>query len=86
LLDVAGRAPHGATRVVVYEGADASDRLAAAPGPVWLVVGPEGGFAAEEIAALGAIGYRTASLGPTTLRVETAAPVAVAVALSLARS
>jgi 16S rRNA (uracil1498-N3)-methyltransferase len=51
---------------------------AAAPAKVVLAVGPEGGFAPEEIAAAEAAGFRIASLGPRTLRAETAAIVAVA--------
>ena len=49
-----------------------------------LVVGPEGGFTPEEVeAALGA-GARLVSLGPRTLRFETAAIVAVALVQHLA--
>ena len=48
---------------------------------VALIVGPEGGLAAEEVAALQAIGATTASLGPTILRTETAAVVALALAI-----
>jgi len=47
-----------------------------------LVVGPEGGLTAEEVAALEAVGGRVASLGPTILRTETAAMVALALAVS----
>ena len=43
-----------------------------------LLVGPEGGFALEEIAAAEAAGFVPVSLGPRILRVETAAIVAVA--------
>lgn len=49
---------------------------------VAVFVGPEGGFSAEEIAALELAGARTATLGPTILRTETAAVVASALALS----
>jgi 16S rRNA (uracil1498-N3)-methyltransferase len=52
-----------------------------APGRVRVVVGPEGGFETGEIAALEAAGYRRASLGPRTLRTETAGVVAGAVVL-----
>lgn len=40
-----------------------------------VVVGPEGGLTAEERAALAAAGGRPLALGPTTLRIETAAVV-----------
>jgi 16S rRNA (uracil1498-N3)-methyltransferase len=45
-----------------------------------LVVGPEGGLSAAEVDALVAAGATPASLGPTILRTETAAVVAVALA------
>jgi 16S rRNA (uracil1498-N3)-methyltransferase len=38
-----------------------------------LLVGPEGGFTAPETAAIAAAGFRSGSLGPLTLRTETAA-------------
>ena len=43
-----------------------------------LVVGPEGGFIADEISALTDRGFRAVSLGPRILRVETAIPYLVA--------
>lgn len=48
---------------------------------VAVVIGPEGGLAAEEVVALEAVGATTATLGPTVLRTETAAVVAVAFAM-----
>jgi 16S rRNA (uracil1498-N3)-methyltransferase len=42
-----------------------------------LIVGPEGGIADEEIAALTAVGARAVRLGPTVLRTSTAAAVAL---------
>jgi 16S rRNA (uracil1498-N3)-methyltransferase len=45
---------------------------------VFLAVGPEGGFAAEEVALAVAAGWHTVDLGPRTLRVETAALMLVA--------
>jgi 16S rRNA (uracil1498-N3)-methyltransferase len=54
----------------------------AAPGAgipsVALLVGPEGGFAEDEIARASAAGFVPVGLGPRILRVETAAIVAVA--------
>jgi 16S rRNA (uracil1498-N3)-methyltransferase len=48
------------------------------PGPVTLLVGPEGGFAAPEVDNARAHGFVSVSIGPRILRVETAALVAVA--------
>ena len=45
-------------------------------GGVTVAVGPEGGFAPEEVAAAGEAGRAILSLGPRVLRVETAAVVA----------
>ena len=50
------------------------DRLA-------LIIGPEGGFAPEEVALLQASGAVSVSLGPRILRTETAGMAAVAMAL-----
>jgi 16S rRNA (uracil1498-N3)-methyltransferase len=44
-----------------------------------LVVGPEGGIAAEELDALGTAGARLVRLGDTVLRTSTAGPAALAV-------
>jgi 16S rRNA (uracil1498-N3)-methyltransferase len=49
-----------------------------------LLVGPEGGFPAAEVAAAEAAGFLPVSLGPRILRVETAAIVAVALAQAAA--
>jgi 16S rRNA (uracil1498-N3)-methyltransferase len=62
-----------------------TEALAAARPPgeaeVAVFIGPEGGFAPEEIAAAHAAGCRTVTLGPLTLRSETAA-LAVLAALA----
>ena len=49
-----------------------------------LLVGPEGGFAPDELAAAAAAGFVPVSLGPRILRVETAAIVAVTLVQSAA--
>jgi 16S rRNA (uracil1498-N3)-methyltransferase len=59
----------------------AEARLAELPPPAapdWLVAGPEGGFEADEIAALHAAGAIPVRLGPRVLRTETAALAALA--------
>ncbi|MHB8348060.1 MAG: 16S rRNA (uracil(1498)-N(3))-methyltransferase [Acidiferrobacterales bacterium] len=48
-------------------------------GAVQLLVGPEGGFTAEEEQVAADAGFLGISLGPRTLRTETAAPAALAV-------
>ncbi len=61
-------------------GPPASAMLAAeAPGPWAVLIGPEGGFAPEEAAALRALPFaRPAGLGPRVLRADTAAVAALA--------
>lgn len=51
------------------------------PALVSLIIGPEGGFAAEEIEMLAAWGVKPVSLGPRILRAETAGPVMAALVL-----
>lgn len=46
-------------------------------GPVYLFIGPEGGFSLDEIEALTAAGAVTVHLGPRILRTETAAATAL---------
>jgi 16S rRNA (uracil1498-N3)-methyltransferase len=73
-----------ARRFALWEGARGRSLAAAladaAPGPsaTGLLVGPEGGFAAEEVATAERAGFSAVGLGPRILRVETAAVVAVA--------
>lgn len=50
---------------------------------VGVVIGPEGGMGAEEVAALQKLGARTVTLGPRILRTETAAVAACALAMLL---
>lgn len=82
LDEVALRAPAAALKIALVPGAPIalSDALRDADDAteVWLVIGPEGGLDDAERATLTARGYTHAALGTSTLRVETAAPVAVA--------
>jgi len=63
--------------------------------PVWLerqvgltdltiLIGPEGGFAPEELEAAQAVGFQCFRLGPRVFRTETAGPVALAVTQAIA--
>lgn len=81
LLEAAAQAPDDAWKVVFWEEADAP-LAAPSPAPLHLVVvvGPEGGLSAGEVRGLQQVGYVAASLGPSLLRVETAAAVAVTLA------
>jgi 16S rRNA (uracil1498-N3)-methyltransferase len=49
-------------------------------GSMALAIGPEGGWTPREVEAFRARGWKAASLGPTVLRVETAAIAATAIA------
>lgn len=68
-------------RLIVYErarGAPLRRAVGTDARAVVLLVGPEGGFAPEEVEAATAAGFAAVGLGPRVLRVETAALVAVA--------
>ncbi|UQZ89752.1 16S rRNA (uracil(1498)-N(3))-methyltransferase [Deltaproteobacteria bacterium Smac51] len=58
--------------------AGADEILSPEPGSPLLVIGPEGGFSLAEEAILKAAGFKPRSLGPLTLRAETAALAALA--------
>ncbi len=71
-------------RLLCHESADPDallsrvlDRLSVR-GPITVLVGPEGGFSDDEVAAAQNAGWIVASLGPRRLRAETAAIVAAA--------
>ncbi|WP_084102129.1 16S rRNA (uracil(1498)-N(3))-methyltransferase [Demequina sp. NBRC 110051] len=71
----------GARVLVLHE--DASTPLtsltwAAADQPVWLIVGPEGGIADDEIGLLADAGAEPVLLGPHVLRASSAGPAAIA--------
>jgi 16S rRNA (uracil1498-N3)-methyltransferase len=78
-----GRTDLPAARVVLHTGSELPK--ARVSGGCVLAVGPEGGFAPEEIARAMESGWLAASLGPRGLRVETAA-VAAAAMLALGES
>ncbi|HXV75055.1 MAG TPA: RsmE family RNA methyltransferase [Candidatus Polarisedimenticolaceae bacterium] len=61
-----------------------AERLVPLPdGPVWLAVGPESGFSADEHCRHVGEGWLPTGLGPRTLRAETAGIVAAAIVLHL---
>ncbi|MEJ2154984.1 MAG: RsmE family RNA methyltransferase [Desulfobacteraceae bacterium] len=71
-------------KVIFWEGAKAEDamhrRRLPKPSRPFLVIGPEGGFDAQEIALAKQNGFEVAGLGPRILKAETAALVAAALA------
>ena len=73
----------GAQVAILHEEARTGIRQVewhAAQGPgVWLVVGPEGGIAAEERALFAAAGAQEVRLGPHVVRSSTAGPAAVSI-------
>jgi 16S rRNA (uracil1498-N3)-methyltransferase len=81
-------APADASKLVLWEEATNAPPLRKlvpeAARALVLLVGPEGGLTAEEVAAARASGFEVATLGRRILRSETAAIAAVAVAQSLA--
>jgi len=66
----------------VEEGVSLKAALAGTHPPVAMAFGPEGGWTEEEIALFKNHGWRSARLGHTILRAETAAIAAVAVAVA----
>lgn len=82
--EVADRLAAAALGVVLHEAAPAPLAAVTPPadGDVVLVVGPEGGLTAEELAAFEAVGAGAYRLGPTVLRTSTAGVAALAVLLA----
>jgi 16S rRNA (uracil1498-N3)-methyltransferase len=52
--------------------------LSAAPAAAVVIVGPEGGLTAEEVAGARRAGWLIAGFGPRLLRTETAGPAIIA--------
>ena len=78
-----------ATRIIFHTavGTPEAGRAISRAGPdasVLILIGPEGGFTDSEFAAALSAGWRAASLGPRTLRADTAAVAALTLMLSLA--
>jgi 16S rRNA (uracil1498-N3)-methyltransferase len=82
--DVVARLPEAALAAVLHEEAVAPLGAAAVPeaGDVVLVIGPEGGISAEELAAFEAAGATSYRLGPSVLRTSTAGAVGAGVLLA----
>ena len=78
LAELAGRQVTGQGWVADAHGRTAPAVLGAMP--LTVIVGPEGGLTAEELEQLRGAGYVAVSLGPHTLRFETAAIAAAAAA------
>ncbi len=80
----------GERRLIVCDESGTGEPIGAAaarlaPGPVALLVGPEGGFDETELDAFGKLSFVTrVGLGPRVLRAETAAVAAVAVFQAIA--
>jgi 16S rRNA (uracil1498-N3)-methyltransferase len=73
---------HDDLRLLFFEGAGARPLAsvpdpASAPATTAVVIGPEGGFSRDEVAAARAAGFLVLGIGPRILRTETAALVAV---------
>ena len=82
LHDLIEAAPRDMLAIICQPGAPALQEVIgdAAPRGVLIACGPEGGFSADEIGMAEAAGFRSAGLGETRLRSETAAIVALALA------
>ena len=72
----------GYPHVADHSGSPLRELDLSSPCATRIAVGPEGGLTDSELAAARAAGWKTVSLGPRILRVETAA-VALAAAIAL---
>jgi 16S rRNA (uracil1498-N3)-methyltransferase len=78
-------APKEALKLILWEGARQTGLRAILPPPdepparIVIAIGPEGGFAVEEVELARQQGFAPVGLGPRILRTETAALVALAI-------
>jgi 16S rRNA (uracil1498-N3)-methyltransferase len=72
--------PDGPRIVLDREGDPLTDVVTKQPAPLAIAIGPEGGFEEAELSMLADAGFTRASVGPMTLRFETAGIAAVAIA------
>ncbi len=79
LTEVLARAPGSAARIAFAprRGVTLSEACSG-QGEAWVLVGPEGGLSGDVLDLAERAGFALVDLGPGVLRVETAAPVAVA--------
>ncbi|HAK46577.1 MAG TPA: 16S rRNA (uracil(1498)-N(3))-methyltransferase [Spirochaeta sp.] len=74
--------PENSSLIMGWEDEDSqplSPALLRSNHPTLLLIGPEGGFHADEVSLARDLGFSTVSLGPRTLRAETAALAATSV-------
>lgn len=77
LIDYLGAAAAGGTRLVLEPDADGDGAKWNVAGSVEIAIGPEGGFAPDELEAFRVAGFKRVRLGPRILRAETAAIAAL---------
>jgi len=77
LIDYLGAAAGGGTRLVLEPDADADTVTRDVAGSVEIAIGPEGGFAPDELEAFHLAGFKRVRFGPRILRTETAAIAAL---------
>jgi 16S rRNA (uracil1498-N3)-methyltransferase len=80
LAEFTASAPDSSARWLAHPGGESISAEFVHAGTVFAAVGPEGGFADQEVAAAREQGWRTIGLGPRILRVETAAILMASVA------
>jgi 16S rRNA (uracil1498-N3)-methyltransferase len=77
LIDYLGEAEHAGTRLVLEPDVAPQENACHPVGPIEIAIGPEGGFAPDELEAFRVAHFCRVSLGPRILRAETAAIAAL---------